>query len=822
MGQDGKLHPREHPFDNDTTSIDILVEVPLFRVEFSSTRSLERSSYTLWKLLRSDASDLAIFKSRVCYAADISCSNEMSVSASWDKGGALDACKYDAMNFSEGSVTMQTALSGVLSNWSRAVVNHSSTETGLSLEQKAIGNLTDPESEAATSAAKLCGKILEQFKYEQTAGGGDKKPTVDLTEYITIVQFVLFTLDHFLATPPKKRSKVIFAPLLEATKGVAAVVDQLSASSEVFKRTLSSHRMSVRLEQGLFTMYREAFQIHLMDEDNANRRKSKSATKHKKSMIAVQPNSFTTTDFSSHIIDTVARAFWNEHFGVNYFLVSWVSMSRSLLKSCDGVTEENIDNIQCVLDPSRTNFVSVYRFNHFITIFGPLKESSRKALHLVQSPHFQGHMSHTEAIKLLFEEPLNTFVTRLSKTKPDRVIISYVAGELDPNVTPLEPKISNITLYGSPGGYTTENLKQGKSVTHLEEVLGERYAYQLDLMRTEYFFGDMTEQEAVAALQQKSKGTFLVRFEQEVKGNCDLVVSLVTPRRDGTAMIEHYSGLKIQSGQIKYKSDSQQRTFPSLHAFLERIHKVGTPLNFFSLGTVDDMDMPWRRNANNNKWFTCLEFSTRETKPLCGVQRGKFWEIRTYVSSTTGGIVFKRRSDEPYADLPDLPGINIECEDSSLWMNHDDWECALSGIDDGGMKVQSKSHGSTTSHRDPYGKLPDLGGMEIAEPNDRQRSSSPVLFLEKPSPHKFAPYGQLPPILDISEAPSSSTSSRAASPVLSAHQLSPRKEAGRSTSKTIKQYGELPKLTMTSGSGLKVVGTKCSGYAELPPLTGDE
>ncbi|PRP73865.1 hypothetical protein PROFUN_16508, partial [Planoprotostelium fungivorum] len=66
---------------------------------------------------------------------------------------------------------------------------------------------TDPESEAATSAAKLCGKILEQFKYEQTAGGGDKKPTVNLTEYITIVQFVLFTLDHFLATPPKKRSK---------------------------------------------------------------------------------------------------------------------------------------------------------------------------------------------------------------------------------------------------------------------------------------------------------------------------------------------------------------------------------------------------------------------------------------------------------------------------------------------------------------------------------------------------------------------------------------------------------------------------------------
>jgi len=632
----------------------------------------------------------------------------------------------------------------------------------------------DPEGDCVRAVQQQCSGILDLLRQEQGAGEDNNNQSGELIEQLTTMQFVIFVLEQFLRTAPKKRPKILIAPMEAAAKSLATSLERIAMLNEVTrKRYLSSHRISSPIDHTLITMYKEAFQLYLMDADTTARRRS-ARKKTSGREVHVDQSAFDTTDFTKNITDTEGKKVWADNFGVNCFMVPWGTLRRVMHKYAEDHTEDTLDSVQCILDPNKTGYVSIFRFGNFLQAYGPIDESMHKAIDNIRSSHFQGYMSSGEVSKLLYREEQGTFISRLSRTKPDHVIVSYVH---------TDNSINHLLLQGCPGGFVTKNSKQPKTVTDIGLLLGTRNAYTLELMRAEAFFGDVAGTEAATLLQKWPRGTFLIRFDDNPP---NLAISVVTYSNESHSKVEHYYGLRLQKGMLYYKNRPNnsikpplrfpQQPFSSLSSFIDSIPKLVQPLQ---TNTLQAPSCPEVRRFNVHKWRHAFE--------LCGDPK------HDYIATRVGKAMYVSIEDEDKYQ-PDPPMLDVE---------------TLVGID--GIEIEKKpnstkisnrpnNNNNNTKTRDDYGALPDLQGLKIADAQITTVTS--VTWEDKYEPKseksRQPPYASLPPL-------SESTSSVVMPVHVATPATVPRKVSNAA-------YGELPNLEMLRAE------TASKTYATLPVL----
>jgi len=92
-------------------------------------------------------------------------------------------------------------------------------------------------------------------------------------------------------------------------------------------------------------------------------------------------------------------------------------------KKIGDFNEDDVDTLKFFLDLDSANQVQIVKWNNFVELFGPLKGNGEipncvaKAKSLLLEEWFGGYMSHTKAQQLLFNEPIYTFVSRISQNE---------------------------------------------------------------------------------------------------------------------------------------------------------------------------------------------------------------------------------------------------------------------------------------------------------------------------------------------------------------------------------------------------------------------
>jgi len=463
---------------------------------------------------------------------------------------------------------------------------------------------------------KRCEKILDLLQSRSS------DQPVGLWEYIRSVQFVILVIDQYSRTKKDDRPKLT-TNLSETSLLFYTQLEQLCLPEhkEVFNHLLASHRLCHTFDQIHISLYKEASQMasdlaitdgkkSVKSPGRAHAKTEKDGQPRKTYAFASEHNSF-----SSQIKDGAGEKFWEDSFE-GTFMVSWPSFLKALAKECGNISEDDAKRLQYVLDPSRTAHVSVFRFANFLKVFGPLKDCVRKTNQELQYPYFQGFMSHAEVKKLLSGQPIGTYITRLSKTKPENIIVSRVE----------EKDIANILLEACPEGFKTINSSTVKIVPSLDELVNQhrqalREGFGLELMRYEYFYSDLNDWEAQNLLRKHQKGAWLVRFEtltlppgaaqpkEPVTASQAAPSSLAVSYVDAQDVVKHYRGLKYQrdsDGKISFHFEKYKHKFKSLNTLnicLQGLQQPVTSITFDVRFHSDVNATPGTNNLDKKNWL---------------------------------------------------------------------------------------------------------------------------------------------------------------------------------------------------------------------------
>ncbi|PRP80202.1 protein transport protein Sec24C isoform 2 [Planoprotostelium fungivorum] len=400
-----------------------------------------------------------------------------------------------------------------------------------------------------------------------------------LWEYIRSVQYVLLVIDQYQRMKKDDRPRVYNTNIAEASLELFLYLEHicLPEHRRTFSRVLSSHRLCITLDTLHIKLYKEALFLDLVHHDGRKGTKSPPVKKEKekdKDGVSGGRKSYSfAADFAtfSHIIkDEAGQKFWEASFQ-GQFMVSWPHFLKKLSGECNGDIAFNDDDatrLAYVLDPSRTEHVSVFRFGNFL-------QTSQE----LQYNCFQGFMSHDEVSRLLKDKPPGTFVTRLSKTKPENIIVSHVDQE---------SAIHHILMEAHTNGFITVNSSTEREVPSLESLSLKkptplREGLSIDVTRAGYFFGNIADGEANEILKKHPRGTFLVRFD----ANC-LAISFV----DSLEAVQHHRGLEFNrppredaasTGPYAFMKHDSHRMKSIIEA-LGTLHGITTP---YSAATFD-------------------------------------------------------------------------------------------------------------------------------------------------------------------------------------------------------------------------------------------
>jgi len=152
----------------------------------------------------------------------------------------------------------------------------------------------------------------------------------------------------------------------------------------------------------------------------------------------------------------------------------------------------------------------------FLKGFGPLAKCVENVKAVVSAEWFFGFISSAESNKFLETQPVGTFLIRFSGSRPGAFVLDYV----------LKPShIRSVRLISHPDGGFAALIEGGsgertfKTLNELIETYQKinvlSYPFSSSLPQKEWFFGDLTSQEAEKLLKGCAPGTFLIRFSKE-------------------------------------------------------------------------------------------------------------------------------------------------------------------------------------------------------------------------------------------------------------------------------------------------------------------
>ncbi|PRP75711.1 hypothetical protein PROFUN_15561 [Planoprotostelium fungivorum] len=415
---------------------------------------------------------------------------------------------------------------------------------------------------------------------------------INLSEYIRSIQYVLLVIEEYQRTDKDERP-IIETNITDASLNLYLYLEHicLPEFKRTFSRVLLSHRLCTPLDNLHIELYKEAALIQHTLRNNIRRSRDSSQGggclniffRKKKEEEVPPPDkrkySFLPehTTFSHFIRDEEGRQFWQDSFE-GRLMVKWDVFLTALSNVCNPIDEKDAVPLAYVMDPSRTGFVSVFRFSNFIQIFKPLRQCVERL------KSFQGYMSHDEVTRLLNGMPSGTYVTRLSKSKPGEIIISHV----DEN-----GNVHNILVEAYEGGFRTTNtslVKTGSTLTELmESYKSLAVGFTNELPAREYFFGSIHDEEASHLLRKEIEGTFLVRFDGTY-----IAVSFLNQNRE----VMHYRGVHYEMGEYFFSGHTSTR-YARIDEVLSTLSDVKHPLSF---STFDPLQPKFEYQSSDRDW----------------------------------------------------------------------------------------------------------------------------------------------------------------------------------------------------------------------------
>jgi len=162
-----------------------------------------------------------------------------------------------------------------------------------------------------------------------------------------------------------------------------------------------------------------------------------------------------------------------------------------------------------------TKSVTRYKFSEFLKGFGPLEKALENVKKVVAAEWFFGFISASESKKFWEQQPVGTFLVRFSGSRPGAFVLDYLREPM---------KVRSVRLTSHPSGGFSALIEGGKErvFKSLHEVV-ETYTtmnvlvhpFSSDLPEKDWFYGDISSEEAETLLESQKYGTFLIRFSNQ-------------------------------------------------------------------------------------------------------------------------------------------------------------------------------------------------------------------------------------------------------------------------------------------------------------------
>eukprot|EP01090_Pellita_catalonica_P003467 TRINITY_DN1313_c0_g1_i1.p1 TRINITY_DN1313_c0_g1~~TRINITY_DN1313_c0_g1_i1.p1 ORF type:complete len:777 (-),score=129.97 TRINITY_DN1313_c0_g1_i1:76-2406(-) len=266
--------------------------------------------------------------------------------------------------------------------------------------------------------------------------------------------------------------------------------------------------------------------------------------------------------------DPMAIALWKEFGGGARFFVPWKVFIRAFSKRLGVVLSESNENmLKMVLDFSDSGGVTAYKFSEFLKGFGPFEKCLGNLRSVLSQPWFKSFLSREEAERLLYGEPVGTFLVRFSKSHTGSYALGLVRG--DGSVVHILVE----SAFPEPGLKVEEREPTRTIVRTFDSIINVVEKYQsilgnpleCDFLAQSWFHGDLTAQESFELLSEQQIGTYLVRFSTR-RG----MFSSSWVANDG--QVHHSRLVKRSTGRLE--EESTGRGWASLTEMVEDLRDI--------------------------------------------------------------------------------------------------------------------------------------------------------------------------------------------------------------------------------------------------------
>lgn len=399
-----------------------------------------------------------------------------------------------------------------------------------------------------------------------------KMKAEDVTEFITTVQLVQITINGLIKTSKPFKFELL-KDLQNSLKDYENLLVQLKGTGSLV-RFMTSNRLRRKIEQANSNLhaklekFRESIQkddeTSTPSNDSANPKENGPTTQLEENMVEEEAEGALT--LSLMIQDQDGKEVWGGLFGLESFMVEWSVFIAGLKKTLTNIKDDEEKVLQYILDNSNTGFINQHKFSEFLKGFGQIQDCVKNVKSILSAKWFYGFLSRKETEWLLRDQPVGTFLIRLSSSQPGSFALAFSVEQNG------EKSCCHILINScGPHGYQVqEQENQGyrtfKTLHEIVDYYGVflQYPFSSTFPFENWFEGDISSQEAAAVLTGMKPGTFLVRFSSQI-GN--YAISYVGRNGEICHSLVAHEG--IQAGGYSLNYEGQQRVFATLKEVVE-------------------------------------------------------------------------------------------------------------------------------------------------------------------------------------------------------------------------------------------------------------
>jgi serine/threonine protein phosphatase PrpC len=178
--------------------------------------------------------------------------------------------------------------------------------------------------------------------------------------------------------------------------------------------------------------------------------------------------------------------------------------------------------------------------------FGPIEKSLQNVKDIYKQKWFHHFLSVEEVIRSLSDQPPGTFLVRFSRSKSDAFALEYVESKGKVRTVLIKNNMPHGVSIAEEHNVEKTFGSIHQLIQHYSETL--KSPFHSDLLHKNWFFGDISSDEAEEMLFGRPSGTFMIRFSDT--GRFQYAASYVSKGKDPVSpgYIRHIQIMKVPSG----------------------------------------------------------------------------------------------------------------------------------------------------------------------------------------------------------------------------------------------------------------------------------